>query len=156
VGSNRIYVGIPGGCELYGNLTAIQYNDYGHKRHSPEFNPTTMTIATGSDNRMSKRLYIVNQEYVDYNDRFQGDSVDRYRSYEGYVYFVWCCIYYIFHVAYDRFIHILRLITDQVTDKQRKMRMLFPPQSNGLDTEVRTAELIQDAVLSISDLMKEQ
>jgi hypothetical protein len=63
VGSNGIYIGIPGGCGLYGNLTAIQYNDYGHKRHFPEFNPTAMTIATGSDNRMSKRLYIVNQEY---------------------------------------------------------------------------------------------
>jgi hypothetical protein len=35
-----------------------------------------------------------------------------------------------------------RATADQVTDKQLKMGMLCPPQSNILDTEVRTAERV--------------
>ena len=35
-----------------------------------------------------------------------------------------------------------RATADQVTDKQLKMGMLYPPQSNILDTEVRTAERV--------------
>ena len=37
------------------------------------------------------------------------------------------------------FIEAARATADQVTDNQLKMGMLFPPQSNILDTEVRTA-----------------
>jgi malate dehydrogenase (oxaloacetate-decarboxylating)(NADP+) len=40
------------------------------------------------------------------------------------------------------FIEAAKATADQVTDKQRKMGMLFPPQSNVLDTEMRTAERV--------------
>lgn len=40
----------------------------------------------------------------------------------------------------EMFIEAARATADQVTDKQLKMGMLFPPQSNVLDTEARTAE----------------
>ena len=40
------------------------------------------------------------------------------------------------------FIKAARATADQVTDNQLKMGMLFPPQSNVLDTEVRTAESV--------------
>ncbi|MGB6594502.1 MAG: hypothetical protein WBE68_23625 [Candidatus Nitrosopolaris sp.] len=43
---------------------------------------------------------------------------------------------------YEMFIEPARATADQVTDKQLKMGMLYPPQSNILDTEVRTAERV--------------
>ena len=49
-------------------------------------------------------------------------------------------------VTDEMFIEAARATADQVTDKQRKMGMLFPPQSNVLDTEVRTAERVVELV----------
>ena len=48
------------------------------------------------------------------------------------------------------FIEAAKATADQVTDKQRKMGMLFPPQSNVLDTEVRTAERVAKLVFERS------
>ncbi|HEY6535533.1 MAG TPA: NAD-dependent malic enzyme [Candidatus Nitrosocosmicus sp.] len=45
-------------------------------------------------------------------------------------------------VTDEMFIEASKATAEQVTDKQLKMGMLFPPQSNVLDTEVRTAESI--------------
>lgn len=53
-------------------------------------------------------------------------------------------------VTDEMFIEAARATADQVTDKQRKMGMLFPPQSNILDTEVRTAERIARLVFERS------
>lgn len=47
-------------------------------------------------------------------------------------------------VTDEMFIEAARATADQVTDKQLKMGMLFPPQSNVLDTEVRTAERVAE------------
>jgi malate dehydrogenase (oxaloacetate-decarboxylating)(NADP+) len=47
-------------------------------------------------------------------------------------------------------IEAAKATADQVTDKQRKMGMLFPPQSNVLDTEVRTAERVAKIVFERS------
>jgi malate dehydrogenase (oxaloacetate-decarboxylating)(NADP+) len=44
------------------------------------------------------------------------------------------------------FIEAARATADQVTDNQLKMGMLFPPQSNILDTEVHTAERVARVV----------
>jgi malate dehydrogenase (oxaloacetate-decarboxylating)(NADP+) len=53
-------------------------------------------------------------------------------------------------VTDEMFIEAARATADQVTDKQRKMGMLFPPQSNVLDTEVRTAERVAGLVFERS------
>jgi malate dehydrogenase (oxaloacetate-decarboxylating)(NADP+) len=53
-------------------------------------------------------------------------------------------------VTDEMFIEAARATSDQVTDKQRKMGMLFPPQSNVLDTEVRTAERVARLVFERS------
>jgi malate dehydrogenase (oxaloacetate-decarboxylating)(NADP+) len=53
-------------------------------------------------------------------------------------------------VTDEMFIEAARATADQVTDKQRKMGMLFPPQSNVLDTEVRTAERVARLVFERS------
>jgi malate dehydrogenase (oxaloacetate-decarboxylating)(NADP+) len=45
-------------------------------------------------------------------------------------------------VTDEMFIEAARATADQVTDEQRERGMLFPPQSNVLDTEVRTAERV--------------
>lgn len=47
-------------------------------------------------------------------------------------------------VTDEMFIEAARATADQVTDNQLKMGMLFPPQSNVLDTEVRTAERVAE------------
>jgi malate dehydrogenase (oxaloacetate-decarboxylating)(NADP+) len=49
-------------------------------------------------------------------------------------------------VTDEMFIEAARATADQVTDNQLKMGMLFPPQSNILDTEVRTAECVAGLV----------
>src|SRR5919108_4316884 len=53
-------------------------------------------------------------------------------------------------VTDEMFIEAARATADQVTDKQLKMGMLFPPQSNILDTEVRTAERVARLVFERS------
>jgi malate dehydrogenase (oxaloacetate-decarboxylating)(NADP+) len=53
-------------------------------------------------------------------------------------------------VTDELFIEAARATADQVTDKQRNMGMLFPPQSNVLDTEVRTAERVARLVFERS------
>jgi malate dehydrogenase (oxaloacetate-decarboxylating)(NADP+) len=53
-------------------------------------------------------------------------------------------------VTDEMFIEAAKATADQVTDKQRKMDMLFPPQSNVLDTEVRTAERVARLVFERS------
>ncbi|MFZ0224173.1 MAG: malic enzyme-like NAD(P)-binding protein, partial [Candidatus Nitrosopolaris sp.] len=53
-------------------------------------------------------------------------------------------------VTDEMFIEAARATADQVTDKQRNMGMLFPPQSNVLDTEVRTAERVARLVFEHS------
>jgi len=53
-------------------------------------------------------------------------------------------------VTDEMFIEAAKATADQVTDKQRKMGMLFPPQSNVLDTEVRTAERVARLVFERS------
>ena len=53
-------------------------------------------------------------------------------------------------VTDEMFIEAAKATADQVTDKQRKMGMLFPPQSNVLDTEVRTAERVAKIVFERS------
>jgi len=53
-------------------------------------------------------------------------------------------------VTDEMFIEAAKATADQVTDKQRKMGMLFPPQSNVLDTEVRTAERVAKLVFERS------
>jgi malate dehydrogenase (oxaloacetate-decarboxylating)(NADP+) len=53
-------------------------------------------------------------------------------------------------VTDEMFIEAARGTADQVTDKQLKMGMLFPPQSNILDTEVRTAERVVGLVFERS------
>jgi malate dehydrogenase (oxaloacetate-decarboxylating)(NADP+) len=45
-------------------------------------------------------------------------------------------------VTNEMFIEAARAIADLVTDEQREKGMLFPPQSNVLETEVRTAERV--------------
>lgn len=45
-------------------------------------------------------------------------------------------------VTDEMFIEAAKATADQVTEKQRKLGMLFPPQSNILETEVRTAERV--------------
>jgi malate dehydrogenase (oxaloacetate-decarboxylating)(NADP+) len=47
-------------------------------------------------------------------------------------------------VTDEMFIKAARATADQVTNNQLKMGMLFPPQSNVLDTEVRTAERVAE------------
>ncbi|MGA7898312.1 MAG: NAD-dependent malic enzyme [Nitrososphaeraceae archaeon] len=47
-------------------------------------------------------------------------------------------------VTDEMFIEAARATADQVTDNQLKMGMLFPSQSNVLDTEVRTAERVAE------------
>lgn len=49
-------------------------------------------------------------------------------------------------VTDEMFIEAARATADQVTDNQLKMGLLFPPQSNILDTEVRTAERVAGLV----------
>ncbi len=53
-------------------------------------------------------------------------------------------------VTDEMFIEAARATADPVTDKQRNMGMLFPPQSNVLDTEVRTAERVARLVVERS------
>jgi malate dehydrogenase (oxaloacetate-decarboxylating)(NADP+) len=53
-------------------------------------------------------------------------------------------------VTDEMFIEAARATADQVTDKQRNMGMLFPPQSNVLDTEVHTAERVSRLVFERS------
>ena len=53
-------------------------------------------------------------------------------------------------VTDEMFIEAARATADQVTDKQLKMGMLFPPQSNILETEVRTAERVARLVFERS------
>ena len=53
-------------------------------------------------------------------------------------------------VTDEMFIEAARATADQVTDKQRNIGMLFPPQSNVLDTEVRTAERVARLVFERS------
>ncbi|MGA9149116.1 MAG: NAD-dependent malic enzyme [Candidatus Nitrosopolaris sp.] len=53
-------------------------------------------------------------------------------------------------VTDEMFIEAARATADQVTEKQLKMGMLFPPQSNVLDTEVRTAERVAKLVFERS------
>jgi malate dehydrogenase (oxaloacetate-decarboxylating)(NADP+) len=48
------------------------------------------------------------------------------------------------------FIEAARATADQVTDKHLKMGMLYPQQSNILDTEVRTAERVAKLVFERS------
>lgn len=50
-------------------------------------------------------------------------------------------------VTDEMFIEAARATADQVTDKQKNMGILFPPQSNVLDTEVRTAERVARLVV---------
>lgn len=45
-------------------------------------------------------------------------------------------------VTDEMFIEAARGTADQVTDKQRKMGLLFPPQSDILETEVQTAQQV--------------
>lgn len=47
-------------------------------------------------------------------------------------------------VTDEMFIEAARATADQVTDNQLKMGILFPPQNNVLDTEVRTAERVAE------------
>jgi malate dehydrogenase (oxaloacetate-decarboxylating)(NADP+) len=49
-------------------------------------------------------------------------------------------------VTDEMFIEAAKATADQVTEKQLKMGMLFPPQSNILDTEVYTAERVAELV----------
>ena len=49
-------------------------------------------------------------------------------------------------VTDEMFIEAAKATADQVTEKQRKLGMLFPPQSNILDTEVSTAERVAELV----------
>jgi malate dehydrogenase (oxaloacetate-decarboxylating)(NADP+) len=49
-------------------------------------------------------------------------------------------------VTDEMFIEAARATADQVTDEQRERGMLFPPQSNVLETEVRTAERVAKLV----------
>jgi malate dehydrogenase (oxaloacetate-decarboxylating)(NADP+) len=53
-------------------------------------------------------------------------------------------------VTDEMFIEAAKATADQVTEKQCKMGMLFPPQSNILDTEVRTAERVAKLVFERS------
>ena len=53
-------------------------------------------------------------------------------------------------VTDEMFIEAARATADQVTEKQLSMGMLFPPQSNILDTEVRTAERVSRLVFERS------
>ncbi|MBV9668746.1 MAG: NAD-dependent malic enzyme [Nitrososphaeraceae archaeon] len=53
-------------------------------------------------------------------------------------------------VTDEMFIEAAKATADQVTDKQLKMGMLFPPQSNVLDTEVHTAERVVELVFEHS------
>jgi malate dehydrogenase (oxaloacetate-decarboxylating)(NADP+) len=53
-------------------------------------------------------------------------------------------------VTDEMIIEAARATADQVTEKQLKMGMLFPPQSNILDTEVRTAEQVARLVFERS------
>ena len=45
-------------------------------------------------------------------------------------------------VTDEMFIEAARAVAEQVSDKQREMGLLFPPQSNVLEAEVRTAERV--------------
>jgi malate dehydrogenase (oxaloacetate-decarboxylating)(NADP+) len=45
-------------------------------------------------------------------------------------------------VTDEMFIEAAKATADQVTDQQREMGMMFPPQSNVLETEIRTAERV--------------
>jgi malate dehydrogenase (oxaloacetate-decarboxylating)(NADP+) len=49
-------------------------------------------------------------------------------------------------VTDEMFIEAAKATADQVTEKQRRLGMLFPPQTNILDTEVRTAERVAGLV----------
>ena len=49
-------------------------------------------------------------------------------------------------VTNEMFIEAAKATADQVTDNQLKMGMLFPPQTNILDTEVRTAQRVSELV----------
>jgi malate dehydrogenase (oxaloacetate-decarboxylating)(NADP+) len=49
-------------------------------------------------------------------------------------------------VTDEMFIEAARAVADQVTDQQRKTGLLFPPQSNILETEVRTAERVAKVI----------
>jgi malate dehydrogenase (oxaloacetate-decarboxylating)(NADP+) len=53
-------------------------------------------------------------------------------------------------VTDEMFIEAAKATADQVTDKQLKMGMLYPPQSNILDTEVRTAERVARLVFELN------
>jgi len=44
------------------------------------------------------------------------------------------------------FIEAAKATADQVTDQQREQGMVFPPQSNILETEIRTAERVAAVV----------
>jgi len=45
-------------------------------------------------------------------------------------------------VTDEMFIEAAKATADQVTDQQREMGLMFPPQSDVLETEIRTAELV--------------
>ena len=49
-------------------------------------------------------------------------------------------------VTDEMFVEAAKATADQVTDKQRENSLLFPPQSNILETEVTTAERVATLV----------
>jgi len=49
-------------------------------------------------------------------------------------------------VTDEMFVVAARAVAEQVTDEQREEGMLYPPQSNILDTELRTAAKVAEVV----------
>lgn len=58
-------------------------------------------------------------------------------------------------VTDEMFIEAARATADQVSDQQREMGLLFPPQSNILETEIRTAERVAKIIFD-RDLARAQ